>query len=667
MVLFVSYSGAFGGAERLLLDFAEDLRRPCAIACPPGELNSTARARGVRTFALRTRSLRLRGGAATGAAAIRDLIAHRREVTRLIGVLEPELVVAWGMRSLLALAPRRAGSPLAFQHNDFLPGPAVGALVRAAARRAELTTVPSRAVADDLDPDGRLATRLEVIAPGVALERFASTAEPAQPPEIVVVGAITAWKRPDLALEAFAQARGRLPTGTRLRFAGAPLPGEPDTYLDTLRAQAARLGLADGVEFAGAVADVPRALARASCLLHCAEREPFGIAVLEALAAGRPAVVPDAAGPAEIVDAHSGRRYPPGDAAAAARALGETLADPHTSARLGAAGRARATERFSLAGQRERYRAALGRLGSPVRRRPAVRSGQLALVTVTHNSAADLDRLLRSAARHLPDASIVVADCASSDDTAARARSHSATTVIELPNLGFGRASNRAVAEVQAPVVALVNPDVELLDDSLLTLAARALEGPDRLLAPRVLNPDGSLQDTVHPAPLSAADLIRSVVPPAALPGRLGAPLAPWRSDRPRPVGWAVGCALVARTDTLRRLGPFDERIFLYGEDMELGIRAARSGVPTWLAPEARVVHRGGHSIETAHSGEAFELRAKARHDAVVLALGRRRAALDDLAQALTFGSRFALKRALRRPADREARQLAALRAVRRA
>src|SRR2546421_103321 len=76
-------------------------------------------------------------------------------------------------------------------------------------------------------------------------------------------------------------------------------------------------------------------------------------------------------------------------------------------------------------------------------------------------------------------------------------------------NVGFGAACNRGVAAVQEPVTVVLNPDVELLDDSLLLLAAEAMRAdrPERLLAPLVLSPDGSRQDTVHPLPTSGADL----------------------------------------------------------------------------------------------------------------------------------------------------------------
>src|SRR5581483_11287639 len=84
-------------------------------------------------------------------------------------------------------------------------------------------------------------------------------------------------------------------------------------------------------------------------------------------------------------------------------------------------------------------------------------------------------------------------------------------------NVGFGRACNRALAAVSEPVTVLVNPDVELVDDSLIALAREAA-ATGRLLAPLVLRPDGGVQDSVHPVPASAADLARGAGPGAPRP-----------------------------------------------------------------------------------------------------------------------------------------------------
>jgi glycosyltransferase involved in cell wall biosynthesis/GT2 family glycosyltransferase len=661
VVLFVSYSGALGGAERLLVEIAPTLDAPSVIACPPGELADAVRERGVTVIELRPRSLRLRGSRGSRLGALGALAGHRAELRRLVRDVQPELVVAWGMRTAIAtLLGPRLGRPVAFHHNDLLPGPIVAWAVRAAAARAERSIAVSYAVAADLDPGRRLGSRLHVIHPGVDAERFFADRAPVDPPEVLVLGTLAGWKRPDLALTAAALARRTCPE-LRLRLVGAPLDRDGERLQQVLAERAERLGF---VELVGPAADPAEDLARATCLLHCAEREPFGRVVAEALAAGRPVVAPAAGGPAEIVDGTCGLLYRPGSARGAADALSELLGDRERARRLGTAGRDRVRRRFSLADTRARYAAALRPLLPP---RAAVSDGDadgrpgLALVTVTHNSAEELRALIASLHRHLHGARLIVVDCDSRDDTVAVAEASPAVEVIALgENIGFGRAINRGLDEVTEPVAAIVNPDVELIDGSLAVLAREA-QRADRLLAPLVLSGDGRRQDTVHPLPASAPDLVRALIPPAALPGRLSVALAPWRSREPRRVGWAVACALVARTATLRRLGPFDERIFLYGEDLDLGLRAAASGIETWFWPSARVLHHRAHASTRAFGGEPFELLARGRHEVVARRMGAGRGRLDDAAQTVTFASRAALKRALGRDAVRERRQLAAL------
>jgi GT2 family glycosyltransferase len=285
--------------------------------------------------------------------------------------------------------------------------------------------------------------------------------------------------------------------------------------------------------------------------------------------------------------------------------------------------------------------------------------GGLAVVTVTRNSARVLPGLLRTAAAHLPEARIVAVDCGSEDTSVALARSAGATVIALDDNVGFGRGCNRGVLEVDEAVTALLNPDVELVDDSL-GLACEEVMRQDRLLAPLVLSLDGSRQDTVHPRPASPADIARSILP------QIGSALAPWRSRLPRRVGWAVGCAIVGRTSTLRALGPFDQQIFMYNEDLDLCLRAHERGIETWFWPAARVVHHGGHAALQEFGGEAFELIARSRHEVVRRRLGPRLALVDDLAQALTFTTRIAARRLLGRDAGRERRQLDALRLARR-
>ncbi len=667
-LLFVSYSGAFGGAERVLLECASAVEGPSVLACPDGQLAAQARAAGLTVLTIRRHRPNVRRGARDRLLAPARLLAHAVELRALTRTLGPDAVVGWGMRSAIACLalPRAGGShwPSVVAQHDMLPGPLTAAAVRRAAARASVVIVPSDAVATDLDPRRRFAERIFVVHPGVDVERFARARAPIDPPEVLVLGALVGWKHPQLALEACAQARRAVP-GLRLRLAGAPLFSDQATLVSELRQRASRPDLAGAVDITAQTIEPEPALARASCLLHCAPHEPFGLVIVEALAAGCPAIVPDAGGPLEIVDESCAVCYRAGDAGAAARAIVEVVTDGELAARMSAAGRRRARARFDRSRMTREFADALARLPR-ARSDPAVTDEQLTLVTVSHNSQRELAGLLASVRRHLPHAQVVVVDNGSSDGSADVARHWPGVTTVALDeNIGFGRACNRGLREVRAPVTALVNPDVELLDDSLLRLVCEALRNdrPQRLLAPLVLNGDGTRQDSVHPAPVSLADLIRSAVPSALIPPPLGASMWPWRSSEPRRVGWAVGCALVAATATFRVLGPFDERIFLFGEDLELGLRAAQAGVQTWFWPCGRVLHHRAHATRIEFGGEPFERLARARHEVVARRLGRRRAALDDRAQAVTFGSRVILKRGLGLPAERERRQLQALRA----
>jgi N-acetylglucosaminyl-diphospho-decaprenol L-rhamnosyltransferase len=281
----------------------------------------------------------------------------------------------------------------------------------------------------------------------------------------------------------------------------------------------------------------------------------------------------------------------------------------------------------------------------------------VSIVVVLHDSARPLPALLASLARLPAPPQLIVVDTASSDEGPALARAAGAEVVELGANPGFGAASNAGVERARHELTVLLNPDCELVDGALARLAARAADG--RLWVPRLLNPDGSVQRSAHPLPGTAGALLPAVVHPPLLPRALRERAEPYRSNRPRSVGWAIAACLAARTEVLRRLGPFDARQFLFYEDMDLCLRARAAGIPTALDPSVRVRHLGGHA--TLRDGEPHALLARRRREVVAASRGAAAAALDDLAQGLTFATRAAARRALGRDAGRERAQLAAL------
>ncbi|MBE2316387.1 glycosyltransferase family 4 protein [Solirubrobacter sp. CPCC 204708] len=288
-VLFASYAGVLGGAERVLLDCVTRLERPLRVACPPGPLADELHAAGIDHVPLQDRGL---AKSATGTLGL------TYELTKL----KPSTLVAWGAKAVMAVAAVPNTRRIAV-HHDLFDSPALRGAVRATTKRSDVVVAASQAVADDL------ALEATILHPGVDLDVFVPTPLPDGPPKVLIAGALVPWKRPDLAV---AIAR-RMPDA-RFTFAGEPLPGDPMPELDP----------PPNVTFAGRT-DMHRALQEHHVLLHCADREPYGLVLVEALASGRPVVAPAAAGPLEILDRGL---YTPGDVDEAVTKIREALEDP---------------------------------------------------------------------------------------------------------------------------------------------------------------------------------------------------------------------------------------------------------------------------------------------------------------------------------------------------
>jgi N-acetylglucosaminyl-diphospho-decaprenol L-rhamnosyltransferase len=283
-----------------------------------------------------------------------------------------------------------------------------------------------------------------------------------------------------------------------------------------------------------------------------------------------------------------------------------------------------------------------------------------AVVVVLHDSEPELRVLLDSVEACLAERpQVVVVDSGSRDGGPDLAAERGAEIVALAGNPGFGAACNAGLERARHDVTVLLNPDCELLDGSLARLAALARAHPRALHAPRLLNPDGSVQRSAHPLPGTAGSLLPAVVHPPLLPRALRERVEPYRAVTARTVGWAIAACLGGATATLRELGPFDPAVHLFAEDMELGLRARAQGIRTVLHPQLRIRHAGGHA--TRRDGEPLELIARRRREAIAATRGRRALAVDDLGQALTFGTRAAAHAVLGGDAARPRTQLAAL------
>jgi GT2 family glycosyltransferase len=280
------------------------------------------------------------------------------------------------------------------------------------------------------------------------------------------------------------------------------------------------------------------------------------------------------------------------------------------------------------------------------------------VVIVLHNSAPELAALLQSIDAHLAARpQVICADSGSTDDGASVAREWGAEVLVMDGNPGYGAANNAALDLVRADTTVLVNPDCRLIDDGLSRLAQAGSERR-ALLAPRLLNDDGTLQDSAHPLPGGYDGYLAALTAPRLLPAKLRDRLQPFRSQTKTEVGWAIGACLAARTSLLRQLGPFNADDFLFAEDLELCLRARALGIPTIFEPSVALVHSGAHTSRAASEQKRFNLQARRRREVILQQLGEGALRRDDRTQALTFSARAALGR----DAARNKMLLAALR-----
>lgn len=284
-------------------------------------------------------------------------------------------------------------------------------------------------------------------------------------------------------------------------------------------------------------------------------------------------------------------------------------------------------------------------------------------VVVTWNSAAELPGLIESVEHHLGDrCRLLFVDNASLDDTVAMIeRTSPRHRLIRLDrNFGFGAANNVGVRAADTAVVALMNPDTVLVDGSLAELAQLAAD-ERALFSPRLLNTDGSAQISAHPALGSWESALVSFWPGALMPPWLRKRCEPWRFDLRLPAGWLSGACLVANRELLLELGPFDERLALYGEDADLSLRGWLAGVASISAPDvARVVHLGNRSAAQAFDDLGTQRKIEARWWVAQERLGAVRGVSDLAAEFVLHTTRYVVKRLVKGDALSEAHWIGA-------
>ncbi|MGF6771212.1 glycosyltransferase involved in cell wall biosynthesis [Paraburkholderia sp. GAS199] len=377
-VLFVDQSGQLGGAEFALLELAGScVTRSEVVLLSDGPFRTRLEAIGARVQVMNDARVSGIVRQASGLNCLRVVPGILRQVRAIAQRARAFDVLFLNTQKALvlgALGKPLHRRPVIWYQHDILTrehfGRAQLTVVKWLVRFAvDLVVANSQASANSLAAlTGIDVQRVPVIYNGIgagAFGRFDGTdvaalrrrlGLPEQAWLAGLFGRLAPWKGQHVALDALA----RLPDA-HLVLVGAPLFGE-DAYAQRLRDQAAALGIADRVHFAGFQDDVPAWMKAMDVILHTStEPEPFGRVIVEGMAAVKPVIAAAAGGVTEIVrHGKNGWLVKPGDVAALAEAIGVLRADPSMAQRLATQAQIDAHTEFSMERYVQRMTQAIG-------------------------------------------------------------------------------------------------------------------------------------------------------------------------------------------------------------------------------------------------------------------------------------------------------------------
>ncbi len=178
-------------------------------------------------------------------------------------------------------------------------------------------------------------------------------------------------------------------------------------------------------------------------------------------------------------------------------------------------------------------------------------------------------------------------------DEAFRKEFPEATFLWSGKNLGMGSGNNCGARDAKGSFFLILNPDTVIRPDVVRVLFNFMKDREDVGIAgPKLLNPDGTLQYSCLRFPKLWTPILRRTFLGRFAPRHLGRYLmTDFDHGSERNVDWMIGSCLMIRADFYRKAGGFDERFFMYFEDIDLCRRSWRGGLRVVYYPRAVVVH----------------------------------------------------------------------------
>lgn len=223
----------------------------------------------------------------------------------------------------------------------------------------------------------------------------------------------------------------------------------------------------------------------------------------------------------------------------------------------------------------------------------------LSVIIVSYNAKDYLLNCLKSIDLNLPagrqDCEIIVVDNASSDKSVDEIKKNFPhVKIIEnKENLGFAKANNQGIRQAQGRYVLLLNPDTKILDNALLKMISWMDKNPKVSVSTcRLLNEDGSIQPTGGFFPTLPKLFAWQLFLDDILPLKSYHPKKQFY-DKEKELDWVTGAFFLFRKEIIDKVGLFDEKFFMYAEELEYCYRIKKAGFKVFFTPRASIIHYG--------------------------------------------------------------------------
>lgn len=192
---------------------------------------------------------------------------------------------------------------------------------------------------------------------------------------------------------------------------------------------------------------------------------------------------------------------------------------------------------------------------------------------------------------------IIVVDNASNDGSVEMVKREFSETrlIINEKNLGYGKGNNVGIKAAKGEYVLVLNSDT-IIDKGAIEKLVEFLDKNKgvAIVGPKLLNSDGTPQANCGRFPNLTISFIMLYLEHFGL-GRL----VRWSPDKSQFVDWLMGAAFIARREVFEKIGGFDEKIFMYMEEIEWFYRARKAGFKAYFLKEAEIVHLGRGSSKS--------------------------------------------------------------------